>query len=128
MIQSLSTSNQNSHPFPFAAYGSNGKYTAVDILRRCFTIFDKCLTQGIRILGYSTDADLRYLLAMKLCSGFFATLINDPKRKHPLLLNIAIPTSWSWFFYLLNNYFYVCKIQCIFAPSLEIGFYQLQLL
>jgi hypothetical protein len=35
---------------------------------------------------------------MKLCSGFFATLINDPKTKHPLLLNIAIPTSWSLLF------------------------------
>lgn len=98
MIQPINVNNQKISAYPLAAYGTNGRYTALDIIRRWFTIFEQCSSQGVRIVGYATDADSRYLLAMKLVSGFFSTLLNSPTIEHPLLLTINIPKTWSWFF------------------------------
>ncbi|CAF4442657.1 unnamed protein product [Rotaria sp. Silwood2] len=98
MIQPIHSNNQKISPYALAAYGTNGKYTSFDIIRRWFTIFEESSKQGVRILGYSTDADPRCLLAMKLVSGFFAILLNSPTTQHSLLLTVDIPKSWSWFF------------------------------
>ncbi|CAF3638763.1 unnamed protein product [Rotaria sp. Silwood1] len=98
MIQPICINNQISPSFALAAYGTNGKYTALDIIRRWYTIFEESSSRGIRIVGYSTDTDPKYLLAMKLVSGFFGVLINNPKSKHSSLLKVAVPTSWSWFY------------------------------
>ncbi|CAF3235280.1 unnamed protein product [Rotaria sp. Silwood2] len=98
MIQPICINNQISPSFALAAYGTNGKYTALDIIRRWYTNFEESSSRGIRIVGYSTDTDPKYLLAMMLVSGFFGVLINSPKSKHSSLLKVAIPTSWSWFY------------------------------
>ncbi|CAF1235869.1 unnamed protein product, partial [Rotaria sordida] len=98
MIQPICINNQISPSFALAAYGTNGKYTALDIIRRWYTIFEESSSRGIRIVGYSTDTDPKYLLAMMLVSGFFGVLINNPKSKHSSLPKVAIPTSWSWFY------------------------------
>ena len=107
MIQPVSANNTNSHPFVLAAYGTNGKYTSIDVIRRWFTIFEKSSLQSIRVLGYSTDADTRYLLAMKWVSGFFSNLLNSPTTKYPSLLNVVISTSWTWF-YLPTTQLFLC--------------------
>ncbi|CAF4249365.1 unnamed protein product, partial [Rotaria sordida] len=95
MIQPIHSNNQKISPYALSAYGTNGKYTSFDIIRRWFTIFEESSKQGVRILGYSTDADPRYLLAMRLVSGFFTILLNSPITQHSLLLTFDIPKSWS---------------------------------
>ncbi|CAF5113713.1 unnamed protein product, partial [Rotaria sp. Silwood1] len=65
--------NSTSSPsFILSAYGTNGKFTARDILQRWLKIFDFCLERNIRILGYSTDCDPRSLNAMRNAMGFFS--------------------------------------------------------
>ena len=61
-------------PFILSAYGTDGRVSATDILQRWLYIFKQCLSQGVRIIGFSTDADPRYLRAMRLCTRFFAKL------------------------------------------------------
>ncbi|CAF3784528.1 unnamed protein product [Rotaria sp. Silwood1] len=80
MIQPININNQKISPYALAAYGTNVKYTSFDVIRRWFTIFDRTASQGVRLIGYSTDAD------------------SSPTTKHPLLLTVGIPKSWSWFF------------------------------
>ncbi|CAF3497559.1 unnamed protein product [Rotaria socialis] len=59
-------------PFLLAAYGTNSKYTAQDILERWSRIFDSCMTQNIRILGFSADCDPKQMKAMRDSMGFFS--------------------------------------------------------
>ncbi|CAF1407076.1 unnamed protein product, partial [Rotaria sordida] len=76
MIQPITSTEQTSSPIILSAYGTNSKYTSIDIIRRWIWIFDECLAKGIRIIGFSTDGDPKYLKAMKLVLGFFASLPN----------------------------------------------------
>ncbi|CAF1324126.1 unnamed protein product [Rotaria sp. Silwood1] len=57
-------------PFLLAAYGTNSKYTANDVLDRWSSIFDSCMNQNIRILGFSADCDPKQMKAMRDSMGF----------------------------------------------------------
>ncbi|UJR06730.1 hypothetical protein I4U23_011019 [Adineta vaga] len=72
--------------------------TATDILKRWLYIYNQCLAQNVRVIGFSTDADPRYLRAMRLCSRFFAELPNLNLFKHKDNFHLKIPDRWSWFF------------------------------
>ena len=98
MAQPICTGYQNIHAIALAAYGTNGKFNLLNIIHRWFTLLEEASREGIRILGYSTDADPRYLSAMRFVSGFFNTLLNNPMLNHPLSMKIVIPKSWTWFF------------------------------
>ena len=95
LIQALPADNRRSPPPPFllAAYGTNGKYTAQDIMNRWSTIFDSCLVRNIRIIGFAADCDPRNLKAMRDSMGFFS---NDRTRfdDHPDCLEVStVPVS-----------------------------------
>ncbi|CAF2973604.1 unnamed protein product [Rotaria sp. Silwood2] len=76
-------------PFLLSAYGTNSIYTSDDVLVRWFNIFDSCMTQNIRILGFSTDCDPRYLKAMRDSMGFFS--IQQTKfEDHPNYFTISM--------------------------------------
>ena len=51
-------------PFLLSTYGTNGKYTAKDVLSRWITAFDLCMGQNIGILGFTSDCDSQNLKAM----------------------------------------------------------------
>ena len=102
MIQLIYVGDEIISSFPLTAYGTNEKYAFLNAIRRWYTTFKRRLSQSIRIVGYATDADLRYLLSMMLVSGFFANLINSPITNHSLIFKVDIPKSWSWF-YLSSN-------------------------
>ncbi|CAF4007225.1 unnamed protein product [Adineta steineri] len=53
---------------------------------------------SVHVIGFSSDADARYLRAMRLCSRFFATLPNFNIFKHNDSYHVKIPKQWSWFF------------------------------
>jgi len=55
-----------------SAYGSDNKVTAIDVLKRWLYIYNQCLVQCVRVIGFNTDGDPHYLKAMRLCSRFFA--------------------------------------------------------
>ena len=78
MVQPIMSKRKSSAPFILSAYGTNNKYTSIDIICRWISIFEQCLARDIRILGFSTDVDPKYLRAMKLVLGFFASLLNMP--------------------------------------------------
>ena len=106
MIQPITIDDKKIYPFSLATYGTNGKYTSCDIIKRWYTIFKESLSRDIRILGYSTDADPRYLLAMRLVSSFFCTLRNDPLASHPASFTISLVPSWSWFYIPFKQLFF----------------------
>jgi hypothetical protein len=95
MLKSLVLSDP---PFILSAYGSNNKTKAIEILKRWLFIYHQCLIQDIHVIGFSTDADSRFLRAMRLCSRFFATLPNFNIFKYSDIFHIKIPKQWSWFF------------------------------
>ncbi|CAF3191676.1 unnamed protein product [Rotaria socialis] len=95
MLKSLVLSDP---PFILTAYGSNNKAKAIEILKRWLFIYHQCLIQDIHVIGFSTDADSRFLRAMRLCSRFFATLPNFNILKYKDIFHIKIPKQWSWFF------------------------------
>ncbi|CAF3584689.1 unnamed protein product, partial [Rotaria socialis] len=73
VIQAVCPSNRTSpSPFLLAAYGTNSKYTARDILNRWSKTFDSFMTQNIRILGFSSDCDPKQMKAMRDSMGFFS--------------------------------------------------------
>ncbi|CAF4643356.1 unnamed protein product, partial [Rotaria sp. Silwood2] len=77
-VQAIPPPNQTVAPpsFVLAGYGTSSKYTSLDILRRWLFIHKNSIEQNVRILGFSTDADNKYFRAMRLMSGFYASLSN----------------------------------------------------
>jgi hypothetical protein len=100
MLQPLlnTLSNQIPAPFLLSAYGISGTYTAEDVLDRWFWIYEEAKKKGVRILGFSTDCDSRYLRSMRIASGFFASNINHPFRHHTDAFKLNIPSHWHWFY------------------------------
>ncbi|CAF1619825.1 unnamed protein product [Rotaria magnacalcarata] len=108
MFQSISTEDDPTNfpkPFLLSAYGVDNTFAAIDILRRWMYIFESCLDKGVRIVGFSTDADNKYLSAMRLASNFFASLPNFKLQKHEHAFKIDIPNDWTWFFLSRNQLF-----------------------
>lgn len=101
MVQPLQSSNKLAIPSPFllSTYGVVNTFTSIDILRRWLFIFDNCIQKNIRIIGFSTDGDAKYLRAMRLASEFFASLpyfrLNERQTAFDLTTIIG---KWSWFF------------------------------
>ncbi|CAM2728181.1 unnamed protein product [Rotaria socialis] len=89
---------KSSSPFVLAAYGVNNQCTSIDILKRWSYIYDECCKKQIRVIGFSTDADAKYLSAMRLTSGFFANLTNIKLHENDDAFKINIPPHWTWFF------------------------------
>ncbi|CAF3090950.1 unnamed protein product [Rotaria sp. Silwood2] len=71
MAKSLKSS---APPFILCAYGSNNKFEEIDVLKRWLFIYNESLIQGLRVIGFSTDGDSRYLRAMRLNYRFFGEL------------------------------------------------------
>ncbi|CAF2042308.1 unnamed protein product, partial [Rotaria magnacalcarata] len=83
--------------FVLAGYGTSSKYTSLDILRRWLFIHKNSIEQNVRILGFSTDADNKYFRAMRLMSGFYASLSNFDVHVDSSMFSIQI-SNWSWYF------------------------------
>ncbi|CAM4816168.1 unnamed protein product [Rotaria magnacalcarata] len=100
MIQPVPSTNQSIIPSPFllSAYGIDNTATANDILQRWWYIFNQCLQRNIRIIGFSTDADAKYVRAMRLMSGFFGSLPNFQIHQHPQAFQIKTTSHWPWFY------------------------------
>ena len=99
MVQPLFTSSPYSSPFLLAAYGLSNKFQAVDVLNRWLWIFEKSRQSNVRVVAYSTDCDTRYLLSMRLVTGFFAKYNNVAIHDRVDAPEIDLPKEWTtWYF------------------------------
>ncbi|CAF1233647.1 unnamed protein product [Rotaria magnacalcarata] len=71
MIQPITNMQVSPNPFLLSAFGTNNEYESIDIVRRWIWIFEQGLSKNIRIVGFSTDGDPKYLRAMRLMTSFF---------------------------------------------------------
>lgn len=121
MIQPLNSSCLYSSPFLLSGYGIRNDFKAVDILHRWLWMYEKSRESNVRIVAFCTDCDSRYLLSMRLAMGYFAKYRNTLISDHVDQLTIDLPKDWSsWFFCKRNSYFFVFKIQYIYARNSEI--------
>jgi hypothetical protein len=98
-LLTAASSSVHSRPFILSAYGMNNRANAIDILQRWIYIYDECKQKQIRVVGFSTDCDPRYLRAMQLSLGFFAQLSNgNLTTMDKDVLTIEIPRTWKFFF------------------------------
>ncbi|CAF3235688.1 unnamed protein product, partial [Rotaria sp. Silwood2] len=102
LVQPISNSNTTKTPpaTVLSAYGTNNRINAMDVLKRWLFIYQEFHSRGIRILGYSTDGDPKYLRGMRLASNFFLkkktlNIFNDK-----LLFKVEIPSNWSFWYFL----------------------------
>ncbi|CAM4972458.1 unnamed protein product [Rotaria socialis] len=100
MIQPVQSTDNSSIPSPYllSAYGTDNTATANDILQRWWYIFNQSLQRNIRIIGFSTDTDPKYLRAMRLMSGFLGAHPHFQVHQHPQTFQIKIRSHWSWFY------------------------------
>lgn len=97
-ISSSSSAVKTPSSFILSAYGVDNTFTSDDILARWLWIYDQSLLKGIRIIGYSTDCDNRYLSSMRIASTFFASNIVCSIREHPGAYKVNLPTHWAWYY------------------------------
>ncbi len=73
-------------------------------------IFDESLQRGIRIIGFSTDCDARYLRTMRLTTNYFASLPNFDFRQRSDVFKIKLPNAWNWFYLDSTQLFLVFQV------------------
>ena len=57
MIQPIPHIGEIASPLILSAYGTDSKYTYLDIIRRWIWIYEECLARDVRIIGFATDGD-----------------------------------------------------------------------
>ena len=77
-------------PYLLSAFGTDGKFTAADVSSRWRHIHQEFKSKGVHIIGFSSDCDSRYLLAMEAALGFFA---HFAFTDHPDLFSIDLPMT-----------------------------------
>ena len=98
MIQPLSCAEEITTPLILSAYGTDSKYTFADIVHRWIWIYEQCLAKDVRIIGFATDGDPKYLKAMKVVSGLFLSSPHTYIRDRSDAFDVSLPRDWHWFF------------------------------
>lgn len=114
-VQPITNDEHGVSPFILSAYGSDNKFETHHIVGRWLKIFNECLQRGVRILGFSTDCDPRYLRAMRLVTNFFASLPNFDLRRSSNTFHIDIPSDWNWFYFDPKQLFLVFQVKDYFV-------------
>ena len=91
MIQPINLNNVSGSPFLLSAYGNDNHFTTEDILMKWMNIINRCTEQGVRVVGFATDCDSRYLRSMRLFMGFFADMPNQQIYLRDDAFHIDIP-------------------------------------
>lgn len=105
MIQPLSSQAIDLPPYLLASYGTDSRYTANDIILRWKKIFEKFREKHIRVLGYSTDCDSKYLRSMRVITGFFTKSMNRNELFGDHAFVLASCSQWVWFYLRPQQYF-----------------------
>ena len=67
-----------------------------DVMNRSWWVYGKTRKKGVRMLGFSTDCDPRYLRSMWIASGLFVSNMHQKFQSHADSFKINI-SSWQWF-------------------------------
>lgn len=100
-VQPLSSSSSPTSPsaIVLSAYGTDNRITSIDILKRWLMIFREFSSRGVRVIGFSTDGDPKFLRSMRLALNFFVRTRSFDLNDHPSAFTIDLPLHWrSWFF------------------------------
>ena len=97
-IPASSSPHKVPSPFILSAYGVDSSFTSDNVLARWRWIYDQSVIKGIRIIGFSTDCDNRYLSSMHIASGVFTSNIASPLREHPDAYDVNLPSHWTWYY------------------------------
>ncbi|CAF4698981.1 unnamed protein product [Rotaria socialis] len=105
MFQPIPQSNHINSPASFllSAYGVDNTATAIDIIKRWIYIYNNCIQNQIRIIGFSTDGDPKYVRAMRLTCGFIALSSNSQHFSHSDAFQIKIGGQWQWSWFFLGQ-------------------------
>ncbi|CAF1435863.1 unnamed protein product [Rotaria sordida] len=100
LVQPISTSDSYvPSATVLSAYGTDNKINSIDILKRWLYIYQQFYARNVRVLGYATDGDPKYLRAMRLASNFFVNTQTLDICNDKLLFTVKIPSTWSnWYF------------------------------
>ncbi|CAF4164695.1 unnamed protein product [Rotaria magnacalcarata] len=100
LVQPISTSYQyTSAATVLSAYGTDNKINSIDVLKRWLYIYQQFYARNVRVLGYATDGDPKYLRAMRLASNFFVKTQTLDILNDKLPFTVKIPSTWSiWYF------------------------------
>lgn len=130
LVEPLLANNSSlvySRPFILSAYGTNNKYTSIDVFRKWMYMYNECKRRDITIVGFSTDCDPPYLKAMQLSLGFFIQAPNiDLLSGNNNLLKISIASHWNFFLSDQFNHIFVWKMVYILLQKSEMVYYQKQ--
>lgn len=77
MVQPINQRPIPSSPFVLSAYGTDNRFKTDDILMKWMNMVNRCREEGVKVVGFATDCDSRYLRSMRLLMGFFADLPNQ---------------------------------------------------
>ena len=66
LVQPFSSSFNNNSAYLLAAFGTDNTFKSTHVMSCWLRVFEECKSKGIRIIGYSTDCDSRYLCAMRI--------------------------------------------------------------
>lgn len=87
-------------PIVLSTYGTDNKLTSIDILKRWTMMFQQFFSRDIRVIGFSTDGDPKFLRAMRLALNFFVKSETLQICNDNLSFTINIPPSWYiWYFF-----------------------------
>ena len=109
-IQPITRDKHNHPPFALSAYGFDNKFESHHVVGRWLKIFNECLERGVRILGFATDCDPRYLRAMRLVTNFFASFPNTNLRQSSDVFHVVVPRDWHWFYLEPKQLFLVFQV------------------
>ena len=103
ILQPISDIKSCTRPSPtiLSAYGTDNKISSITSLKRWLMIYmyRELRSRNIHVIGFSTDADPKYLRAMRLASNFFVKTQTINIYNGALSFAIYIPSNWSlWYF------------------------------
>ncbi|CAF4170964.1 unnamed protein product [Rotaria sp. Silwood2] len=107
MIQPITKMQAIPNPFLLCAFGTTNQHQSIDIIRRWIWIVEQCLLKNVRIIGFCSDGDPKYLRAMRLLIGLFASLPNIKLSSHTDAFHVKIPKEWKWYF-LGDSHLFLC--------------------
>ena len=85
----------HSRLYILSVYGTANETNALEVLQRWIFMYDRCKRENIHVVGFTTDADPRYLEAMKLALGFFVRTPNiNLASSETDSFELDVPQSW----------------------------------
>ena len=91
MIQPIGCGPIPCSSFLLSAYGTDNCFSGQDIILRRITIVNQCEIEGVKVIGFASDCDPRYLRSMRVLMGFFVDAPNYQFHVNDNAFSVIIP-------------------------------------